>query len=262
MIFYMINRVGTALYAKSTTALQIFLTSLCMLLSTISLPGYDLSQFHDEHLEFDIVYRGIHAASSAIWLESADSVTTIYWIVKSRPLVDLLFKINNSYQTVIDRNGMLRKTEKIVDQKNIRQQWIINYNWREKQAISDQNYIWPVLDKSSNILAMLYDLRKKAFDPGDSLVYILDVESQLWQIAGQVQPVYDSRGHFEAHEIVFNFSPAAEMHRRTWKTDIVTSRLARPNSQLIIRLGPPPQQQPKLLQFGGDGGVVEMRLKN
>ncbi|MBN1482975.1 DUF3108 domain-containing protein [candidate division KSB1 bacterium] len=242
--------------------MPLLLMCIYILISSTILSGFDLSRFQNERLEFDILYRGINAAYSEMWLESGDSTTMINWMVKSRPLVDLLFRINNFYQTVIDPNGVLLKSQKVIDQKNIQQQWIIDYNWQINQAISDQRHSWPIPQRCHNILAMLYDLRKTALARGDSVSYILDIESQLWQIRGIVNPLYNSFGNLQAHEIVFTFSPARDIQTRAWKTDIVTNRLARPNSQLIIHLGPPPQQQPMLLQFGGDGGIVEMRLKN
>jgi len=219
----------------------------------------DLSNL-GEQLEYHLSYKGIKAATSKMWLETHDSTTTIIWTVKSRPFVTLLFKIDNRYEAIIDKNGRLLRANKTIDQKNIRQQWTIDYSRKISRATSNRNYNWPITADCRHILSMLYDLRERTLTPGESLHYILDVESQIWQLDGNVRPIHDQAGNFQAYEIVFHFSPALDIKQRAWKTDLLTNRLARKDSQLTIRLGR--QRRPLLIRFGGDDGIVEMKLRN
>jgi len=234
---------------------------LCLLTAHKPAAALAIDAFQNERLKFDLFFKGVKSATSEMWLQANDSTTSIVWTVRSKPLVTLLFRIDNRYEAILDKKGELMQVNKFVEQKNIRQQWIIDYDWSSMRARSSENFAWPILRGCRNLLFMLYELRTKSLSPGDTLSYILDVESQLWRATGAVSPRRNDTGNIIGDEIIFHFSPALKIQRRAWKTDLLTNRLARRQSQLTIQLGPPPQRAPLLIRFGGKGGSVEMKLK-
>lgn len=238
------------------------LVVVLLLLTEFSpLRALDMHQFQNERLKFNLFYKGINSAASEMWLRANDSTTNIVWTVKSKPFVTLLFKINNRYETILDNKGELLQANKQIEQKNIQQRWTIDYDWSALRARTSENFAWPILSGCQNLLFMLYDLRTQALSTGDTLRYLLDVESQLWRATGAVFSQKDADGNFIYDEIIFRFSPAQPIQHRAWKTDLLTNRIARRRSQLTIHLGPPPQRKPLYIRFGGKGGHVEMKLK-
>lgn len=225
------------------------------------LSGFELDRFQNERLQYDLIYKGLNVASSEMWLEINDSTQHIIWTVESKPFVNLLFPVNNRYETILDNAGVLLAANKFIEQKNIQQEWLVKYDWQALRALTNDTVEWPVLSNATNILALLYDVRmRESFN--DSLFYLIDVESQLWKLGSVPEPLYHpDTGQLNGHELVFTFIPAAPIEPRAWNTDLLTNRLARENSQLLFRLGPPPLRQPRLIRFGGEGEEIEMRLK-
>jgi hypothetical protein len=223
--------------------------------------GIELVDLKNERLEFDFIYKGLNVVHSEMWLEFDESTTIFNWTVATKPVAQFLFRVNNYYQVTVDSSGTLLQSTKKIDQKNIQQEWVVDYDWNFLQAQSNQNYAWPFVERCTHILSMLYDMRTRPFALGDTLTYLLDIESQIWNIKGVVQSLQID-GNFDTHEIVFHFSPALDIVERVWKTDIVTNRIGRDNSTLTVQLGPAPERKPLLIRFGSDDAQIEMRLKS
>ncbi len=226
-----------------------------------SVCGLHLSDLRHERLEYDLMVKGLHVVHSEMWLECRESSTTIHWTVDTKPVAQMLFHVNNVYQVTIDSVGRVLQSQKSIDQKNIQQKWTVNYDWIKRRAESNQHVSWPIVDGCSNILSMLYDLRIRSLAPGDTVMYALDVESQIWNIKGVVESLH-IEGNLAANEIVFHFSPALDIAQRAWKTDIVTNRMGHMNSTLTVHIGPAPAHKPLLVRFGSDNAHIEMRLKD
>ncbi len=216
----------------------------------------DLADLKNEQLTYDVMYKGLNVANARMWIEENDSTITLNWTVDTKGLAQILFHVNNVYQVELDSNGRLLQARKLIDQKNIQQTWTIQYDWMSSLAKANQGFAWPVVHDCSNLLAMLYEIRSRPLVAGDSLNYVLDIESQIWHLTGLVSS-FDV-GNLQGSEIVFSFSPALDIVERAWKTDIITNRMGGHNSRLVIRLGP--QQRPLLVQFGNDNTVIEMIL--
>ncbi len=233
----------------------------CFIVSSPLLAG-DWTTFLNERLEYDMIYQGLNSVESHMWVEREDSSTfKIIWTAKTRPLYSLLFNIDNRYETLFHAvSQQLIETRKDVRQKNIQQNWRTTYQWDTLLAVTGKGWSWPAVGQSQNVLWMLYDLRLKSLAANDTVSYILDVESQIWQVKGVVKPASNS----DIHElsILFSFSPVRPIVARKWKTDILTNRLARENASLYIQLGPPPDRVPLLIRFGTKDESVEMKLEN
>ena len=221
-----------------------------------------VSRFGNEHLEFSLYYKGINVAASSMWMSAKGDGAQISWSIKTRPLSTLLFKIDNRYDVLIRGDGRLVQANKKIEQKNIQDEWQVVYDWTSLTARSNHAIDWPVHADCQNVLSMLYDLRRRRLTEGDSVEYILDVESQIWRAIGRVEKENTADGNSGVLEIVFTFRPALEIQQRRWKTDLLTNRLARRTSDLVIRLSPPPARLPLLLCFGSKDERVEMKLTN
>jgi hypothetical protein len=215
-----------------------------------------LVAFIGEKLSYSMIYKGLPSARAELRLQRNGDGFDITLTAHTRPLFDALFKIENEYMVTLSADGKMQSVAKQVVQKNIRQDMTIHYDWEHLRA-STSDHEWPILPDCTHLLSMLYSLRLQNPQPGDSLSYILDAESQLWEINGVVTQTPENPAE---RQIIFSFTPALPIQRRTWRTDLLTHRLARTDSQLIIRLGPPPQNLPRFISFGGTENRVEMKL--
>lgn len=209
-----------------------------------------------ERLSYVMYYKGLPTSRAFLSLKNQNGRYIAELTVRTRPMFDSLFKINNFYRTVFDRN-VLYRVDKRIDQKNIRQELVIDYDQNALRAQADNGFSWPIQPHCTQLLAMLYELRARNPQPGEKLSFLLDVESQLWRI----EAVTEQDGRKGERLFVFGFSAAAPLQPRPWRTDLLTNRIAGPQSRLLIRLGPPPQNLPLLISFGGPDGRVDMKLE-
>ena len=219
-----------------------------------------VDRFQGETLEFSLHYKGMSAATSHMWIETNKESAKIIWTARTKSFAGLLFKIDNRYETLLYSSGQLCQVSKVIRQKNIEDSWQMSYDWDALMVRTNQQYQWPILADCQNILSLLYDLRTRSFADGDSMAYVLDVESQLWRLEGSVRDAKVAGGNLGEQVIVFSFQPALDIKKRRWKTDLLTNRLARRSSTLTVKLGPAPHRLPLWLQFGEKDERVEMRL--
>lgn len=222
-------------------------------------------QFENEHLVFSMKFKGLSTAKSQMSLQSKNGFVKISWTVHTRSIFNLLFHIDNRYESWIDsQSGALLETMKQIDQKNIQQRFHIRYDWENLQAQTDDSLRWPIKENCIDLLTMLYQVRAMDWDSAAPADFLLDVESQLWRVRGAKTSREKIDGPFSqlpAQQIVLIFSPLEKVKKRAWKTDLLTNRIARPGGELLIWLGPPPQRLPLLIQFGAEGSIAQMKLQ-
>ena len=222
--------------------------------SSDSINTFDPMCFQGERLSYHLVYQGIVAADSRIRLQNQDSLTHLTWDVKTKPLISLLFHIENRYEIVIDaKRAQLLQVHKTINQTNIQQHWRINYDWPALKARTNQSFEWPIVDGCAHILSLLYHLRGN-YSNGDHVSYTLDVESHLWHATGLVEPSHETNAQYK---VILSFSPVHDPQPRAWKTDLLTNRLAGTGSKLTLHFGGEPRYVPVLIQFGDQ---LEMRM--
>ena len=219
-----------------------------------------------EELEFGMRYNGLETAKATLMASFSRNgeQAHLQWHVRTRPFYDLLFPIDNLYESWLDvTSGQLIRSRKRIEQKNIRQSLDITYNAEKNVAFSDQNISWPSCANRLDLLTLLFFLRTRSMHTGDSLVINLDIESQLWQATGRVERADErSMAQLGADQtITFKLKPLAEMTPRSWKTDLLTHRISRSSSRVTVFRRTMPRVDLVLLQFGTPGSSVEMRLK-
>jgi len=226
--------------------------------------GSDLDRFVDERLEFSLSFRNVPAAKALIWCQAPDDQ---HWLIRAdvatKFWADLVFPVDNRYQTFIDQeNGQVLQTTKKIKQKNLKQEFIALYDYRALQVHCSLEENWPIVDGLQTLFAMFYQLRGMDVALEDSLYCVLDIESQLWRVAGTVRPKEKNIGpntRSPARDVVLEFHPLNELVPRKWKTDLLTNRFGR-QGRLIVRLGPPPENLPLWLEIGGGTNPVSLKL--
>lgn len=226
----------------------------------------DYAPFINEYIEFELSYLGLNIARAHMNLTKMDDENgiNIVFHVDTRSIANLLFKVHNEYETIIDTAGLPIMTSKQVNQKNIVQNITIRYDREQLLAYSNLDTTWSIPDSCFDILSMIYSIRSGRTEHGQRLEYLLDIESQFWCVKGRVanaKPIHGPFEHLVARQITLTFYPFNKMKPRRWKTDLLTNRIARDDGKLVLFLGPPPQNLPLFVQFGEGGAKVEMKLR-
>ena len=218
--------------------------------------------FDREQLFFSMKFHGLPSATVTMQARVTEQgMVKISSDVNTKPLYNLLFHIHNHYETFIAQDsGLPIRSVKKIDQKNIRQQLEIVYDRDLALARTSWDSTWTITADAYDLFSMLYKIRRSTKDTLNMTVHI---EGQLWRVSGVFEKAAPTKGKFgklAARTITLSFRPYDIVHPRTWKTDLLTNRIARANSKLIITLGPPPDNLPILLRFGAGDSSVEMRL--
>lgn len=226
--------------------------------------GVALSGLTAERARYDLSFKGIGAAEATIDYQPGSS-GRISARIDTRRLTGLLFAIHNLYQVEVDTaTGLPIRMHKSVHQSNIEQELRVTWERSEPRAHSDQGASWPVQPGALELFSMLFRLRQLSPQPGDSVTFPLDIESQSWiarGVVGQGENFNGPAGRMETRRLTLFFHSDSSVAARAWKTDLLTNRIARPEGELTIHLGPPPANLPVLLHFGPAGSRVTMRLK-
>lgn len=245
---------------------------LLFLLLPITAPGQTTHSVHYvpadsiECLEFDLSYS-VFASAKATWetvaIDSGRFKVTAS--VHTGPWTRLIFSINNQYQSVFDPVHCLPiRSWKKVDQTNIEQTLRIHYLHPKGLAKTQDGKSWPITPHSLELFSFVHCLRIADFKVGDSLVYDIDLEGELWTASGRVTDgpgIEGAFSHVPTRRLEFSFSPLDPQRReRPWKTDLLTHRIASKNATLIIILGSNQTSLPLKLIFGEKNQRVEMSL--
>jgi len=224
----------------------------------------DLSRFENEQLEFSLFFRNVPAAKARMRCENAgDHAWRITVQTATKFWADLLFSVRNRYETVIDQqSGRVLQTDKKIKQKNLTQEMLVQYDYPALLATTSSGTQWAIAESLQTLFSLLYQLRSMDLKLADSLHCILDIESQLWRVAGTVIAGENSpsdSGAQAIREVVLDFVPMDRIEPRKWKTDLLTNRFGR-QGRFILRLGPPPENEPMWMQIGGGTNPVSLKL--
>lgn len=223
----------------------------------------------NERLEYKMTYMGLAGAESVFILKKIkhDQVSdTLCFIanVKTRGVSDAIFRIRNHYESFIDiRNGLPCLFKKQIDQPNIQQELQIIYDHNNLTATSSFGTSWSIPPLCYNLFSMVNQLRNCDKNPGDTLQYNVDIESQIWSLKGIVSDLENKKtriGLYPVYEIDFNFYPIGSITPRSWKTDLLFNRIGKEGGRLLIWLSADHDQIPLKLRFGDGFASVEMNL--
>lgn len=244
--------------------MRITVCILVLLFSMVNGQTRDLPAAAIETLEFDLQLGSLRNATATIRTSYTDSpshslhITAAVW---TRGVADMLFPIHNQYETWIDTTSFLPvRSEKRIAQKNINQHFCIDYDHHAGSAISDHGHQWPIVPGCQTLFSLLPYLRRQPLQNGDSLAVILDIESHVWLLSGRMTNEKHKQGN--AWHLRFVFEPAMTIVHREWKTDLLTNRISRSDTQLDIWLDAGTERLPLRLLFRNNQFCVDMQLRN
>lgn len=226
-----------------------------------------MTSFANEKLEFSMKYKGIQSATCTMSVDVQDFVFNATWRINTKPVFNLLFKIRNTYQSEFSLNQCrILKSEKKIVQKNIHQNLSIKYDWENLAAISNVDSTWQIPSQGCyDLLSMIYKLRTIKSNELDSTRFIVDIESQIWNVHVSLlgnEKLENDLDISNVELVELTLLPYGTRVKRKWKTDLLNNRISRPNAKVQIWLGPFPQRLPLKMRFGPEDSGVEMNLNS
>ncbi|MBN1997105.1 DUF3108 domain-containing protein [candidate division KSB1 bacterium] len=227
-----------------------------------------ISFFNNKEYEYQLKYKGIGSASAVLssFFSSPDSgQMNIRLHVKTSGLFNLLFHVNNTYDTLVDTASWRPiRISNNIDQENIVQNLSIEFNWQKLLATTSNGFQYDILPDCMTIFTLMYRLRTSSLHTEQKLVFSLDTESLLWIVEGRVDSLIYKNPckNLKAKKITFDLSAAANKEPRPWKTDLLTNRLGKSNATITFVFGPEPWNIPLRIQFGEKENQVDMIIKS
>ncbi|MBN2090449.1 DUF3108 domain-containing protein [candidate division KSB1 bacterium] len=149
---------------------------------------------------------------------------------KTYGILSRFFWVDNQYEALIEPESFLPVLlSKQINQKNIQQNWTINYDHERNLARLDSNTFWILPPACHNFFSMLFYLRAQSLKIGEKYQLNLDVEKLDWLVDASVKKkdrlkVGDQ--HYSAIQVEIIYKPLELNPGRSWKTDILTNRFA------------------------------------
>jgi len=237
----------------------------CLLLLSFSLNTSNVTGQNHEEFSYTMKFNGKSTANSILKFSQTDSATVeITWLLKSKAVYKLFFPVDNVYQSFVNiSTGLPEALYKNIKQKNITQSWRTVYNRDLLTAVTDNGMQWPIQNGCLDLLSLIWTVRNNNPAPGDSLCYLLDIESHLWRLTGRIVPAaagHDTKPLKCDRQVEFTFTAAQPVIRRAWKTDLLTNRISRADTKLTLCFSAPPDNIPVCLKFVNSENTVEMLL--
>lgn len=223
-----------------------------------------------EELSYRMSYMNLPAGTlnfDVLDIQTKDTLAVYRLLVaaKTNKIFSPLFGIQNHYESYLETRTFLPVIlEKDIRQKNIQQRFTIHFNHSKHIASVGDSIFWSIPDSCHHFFSMLYFLRNQALKPGDSLVFNLDAEnlpSRGKAIIGEKQELTVPAGKFQAIEMNIKFKRLSSKPR-PWKTDLLTNRLANPDSEIKIWLSDDHYRLPLKVQFKQIDFDVKLVLKD
>lgn len=265
MISGLFDKIIQISFKSGTASVQRFgLYFLTCVTISFSMPYISCGKDYKEYI-YTMKFNGLSTATSTLIFNQLDSTTLeLSWLLKSKTAYKIFFSVDNRYQSFVNiKTGLPEKLYKNIRQKNIKQSWQTIYNREQLFAGTDNGMQWPIQEGCLDILSLIWSLRSREITPGDTLAYLLDIESHLWKLQGTVSAAkteYDSPAVPCYRLVEFAFSPSLPIVKRAWKTDLLTNRISREDTKLTICFGATPDNILVYLKFATADNTVEMQL--
>jgi hypothetical protein len=100
---------------------------------------------------------------------------------KTYGVLSRFFWVNNQYAVLIEPESFLPiSLFKQINQKNIQQNWMINYDNGRNLAWLDSTTSWVIPPACHNFFSLLFYLRTQPLKMGEKYLLNLDVEQLIW----------------------------------------------------------------------------------
>ena len=245
--------------------LNIFLISL---ITQLPVPNR-IANHLEEQLNYSMEFLNLPAGTidfNVTAVEHIDSTDVYHLIVtaKTNKIFSPLFKVQNKYESFFDTTSFLPLIlKKDIEQKNIHQRLIINFDHKQQKASFSDSVSWSIPDSCYSFFSMLYFLRNQTYLKNDTIQFYLDSEnlpSEGRAVFTEKKIISIPAGKFKAIEVHLQFEPLTSISR-PWKTDLLTNRLANPNSKITIWFSDDKHRLPLIIKFEQKGFDVKLVLK-
>jgi len=221
-----------------------------------------------ERLHYNLEYLNVSVGTMDFAIHEIESVNSVdaYHLevtANTNRLFSPLFRVNNKYESYFDTASFLpHLLKKRIKQKNIEHQFTLYFDQKKHHAVLSDTLFWDIPDSCFSFFSMLYFLRSRCYSSGDTLQFYMDSENLMSR--GQATLIGEENlslplGTFKAIKINLEFKPLSEK-QRPWKTDLLTNRLAKPNSAISLWLSDDELRLPLIFQFQQKGFDVKMIL--
>lgn len=213
--------------------------------------------FLNERLNYRLKYMNMKSGVMNFQIlerTSIDSLEVYHLQVhaKTRGVFSSLFKVDNTYQSYFSTKTFLpRCVKKQIRQKNIENSIQILYNQDTHIASINDSTSWEIPQATYGFFSMFYLLRNHDFIQNDTLTFYLDSENQPSKVIAYLvkkEKISIKTGTYNALKLRLSFIPLSEK-RRIWKTDLLTNRLAKPNSVMTMWISGDRAHIPLKVQF-------------
>ena len=157
-----------------------------------------------------------------------------------------LFWVKNYYEALIDPVTHLPvRLYKKINQKNIKQEWTINYDQQKNLAKIDSTRIWKIPKNCNNFFSILFYFRKQPLKVNDIYRLNIDVECLSWQATAKVlaaEILTLDTGKINAVKLELQYQPIDSEQKRPWKTDLLTNRIAGKSQKMHLWYSADPEK--------------------
>ncbi len=220
-----------------------FFFILILLFSFLNLQSETRNVPEGEKLIFHLRYLNMHVATLKFRLQHTENEGDVFRLrvdAIATPTAKKLFPVDNHYLTVFQRANFLPVlVEKKINQKNVQYQRTQNFFHQKNVAVVDSCFNYEIPAPCFDYFSMLYFLRFSGWDSTAQKKIYLDGEFIVSQVRVEFLPdtvsVKIPAGEFSAIKVHLLFK-SINKQKRPWKTDLLTNRLTKSGSDVIIFL--------------------------
>lgn len=183
---------------------------------------------------YSFKYLGMTVAHGAITISDTltDDGLRVEYIrtsATSLPATSVLFKIHNSYFTLIDSvTGFPILYHKAIEQSNLSEDIHFRFDQENLRVHSAQGEEFSLSAPTHNFFSALYVMMNHTFQPKEVLRLPVYAAGNIWEVkakAVQTEKIVTSTGTYPTVRVEIEFSRSPEFKRPTKKTDVLTNRL-------------------------------------
>lgn len=180
-------------------------------------------------------------------------------------LISPLFSVKNVYDNYFHVSTFLPSLmRKDVRQTNIRQNGEIRYDQENHMASFADTLEWLIPDSCYNFFSMFYLLRELEIDSSDTVRFHLDSENEISRAVVSytgTRLISSKLGNLLSRGYHIHFEPM-NSKKRSWKTDLITNRLAQQDSEMVIWLSDDNRRIPLHIHFIQRSFDIKLRLQS
>ena len=220
-----------------------------------------------EKLKFHLNYLRMNVATLEFQFEKRTpekKAVALTIEAQSSRAVNSLFYVNNCYELILNEANFLpRFVRKTINQKNVDYLRIQRFDHQQGKVAVDDTFQYDVPEPCYDYFSMLYFLRFGVADTSSMVNFYLDGEFVISHVKAvfsrDTREIEVSGGKFTATEVKLEFS-SYRKEKRPWKTDLLTNRLTKSGSEVLIFLSADARRLPLKIIYRNSWTRTTMEL--